>query len=118
MSETTHGGGCHCGAVRYHVTIDLAKPVMQCNCSICSKTATLLAFLTPDHFTLEQGDANLTDYQFNKHVIHHQFCKTCGIRSFAHGLGPSGPMVAINVRCLDDLDPATLTITQFDGKSR
>jgi hypothetical protein len=116
--ETTHQGGCHCGAVRYHVTLDLAKPVMQCNCSICSKTGGLLAFVSPDQFTLETGEDSLGDYKFNKHVIHHVFCKTCGVRSFAHGLSAKGPMVAINVRCLDNLDPATLTITPFDGKSR
>src|SRR5687767_2347046 len=115
---TTYNGGCHCGAVRYHVTIDLAQPVIECNCSMCSKSGTLLAFVTPDDFTLERGDEQLTDYKFNRHVIHHAFCKVCGIKSFAYGLGPNGPMVAINTRCLDDIDRTKLNITQYDGKSR
>jgi hypothetical protein len=116
-TTTTHKGGCHCGAVRYHVELDLTQPVIQCNCSICARTGTLLAFVPESRFTLEKGEQNLSDYQFNKKVIHHLFCKTCGIRSFARGAGPSGPMVAINTRCLDDVDATTLNIQSFNGKN-
>lgn len=118
MAAKTYGGGCHCGAVRYTVTIDLDQPVIACNCSMCGRAGTLLGFVDPNDFTLEKGDEVLTDYKFNKHVIHHVFCKVCGIKSFAHGLGPRGPMVAINTRCLDDIDIATLNVQQFDGRSR
>lgn len=119
MSQpTTHHGGCHCGAVRYRVDIDLSKPVTQCNCSICRRTGTLLSFVPADSFVLEKGEDNLTDYQFNKKVIHHLFCRTCGVRSFARGMGPTGPMVAINTRCLDDVDATTLPAFHFDGASR
>lgn len=114
----THHGGCHCGAVRYRVELDLEKTVVQCNCSICSRTGTLLSFVPPGSFTLEKGAGFLTDYQFNKKNIHHLFCKVCGLRSFARGQGPSGPMVAINTRCLDDVDATVLSIQHFDGKSR
>jgi hypothetical protein len=58
-------------------------------------------------------------YQFNKHVIHHLFCSTCGIQSFAKGRGPDGSeMVAINARCLDGVDPAALKVKAIDGRSR
>jgi hypothetical protein len=117
MAAATLKGGCHCGAVRYTVTIDLASPVISCNCSMCGRAGTLLGFVTPDDFNLDQGDESLTDYKFNKHVIHHMFCKVCGIKSFAHGLGPKGPMVAINTRCIDGVDVSTLNIQPYDGKS-
>jgi len=110
-------GGCHCGKVRYEVTTDLGK-VISCNCSICSKKGTLLNFVGAEQFKLLSGEDSLTDYQFNKHIIHHLFCSTCGIPSFARGTGPKGQkMVAINARCLDDLDVSSLELTQFDGKS-
>ena len=118
MPETgKHGGGCHCGMVRYEVTTNLT-PVMSCNCSICQKRGALWSFVDAAQFRLLSGEENLADYQFNRKVIHHQFCRTCGIESFARGSRPDGSeVVAINVRCLDDVDPAALTLTPFDGKS-
>ena len=45
MSETkTYEGSCHCGKVRYTVETDLAR-VIECNCSICRRTGTLLTFV-------------------------------------------------------------------------
>src|SRR4051812_2899290 len=118
MSTTTHTGGCHCKAVRYSVTVDLTKPVIACNCSICQSTGTLLTFVPAGDFHLLSGEDALTDYQFGKKRLHHLFCKVCGLRSFARGEGPNGPMVAINARCLDDANLAALTVQQFDGRSR
>ena len=78
----------------------------------------MLQFVSPDKFTLEKGEDNLTDYKFNKHVIHHVFCKTCGIKSFARGTGKDGPTVAVNTRCLDDVEVGKLNVQQFDGRGR
>jgi hypothetical protein len=114
----TYTGGCHCGTVRYEVETDIHN-VISCNCSICAKTGTLLAFVPASQFKLLSGEDNLTDYQFHKEIIHHLFCATCGVRSFATGTGPDGiEMRAVNVRCLDDVDLSALTITAIDGKSR
>jgi hypothetical protein len=60
----------------------------------------------------------MSDFQFNNRVIHHYFCPTCGIESFARGTGPGGKeMVMVNVRCLDGVDVGALTVQQFDGRS-
>jgi hypothetical protein len=105
--------------VRYTAEVDLSKPVIACNCSMCGRTGTLLSFVPVDKFTLEQGSESLTDYQFHKHAIHHLFCKVCGIKSFARGVGPGGQeMAAINVRCLEGVDPAKLEVQHVDGRSR
>ncbi len=111
-------GGCHCGKVRYEVEMEIGKSI-SCNCSICQKKGTLLAFVRADQFTLIQGKDSLTDYQFNKHVIHHLFCSTCGITSFAKGASPDGQeMRAINVRCLDGVDIDSLDVMKYDGRSK
>jgi hypothetical protein len=119
MGETKeYVGGCHCGKVRYRVSADLGAPAISCNCSICSRTGTLLTFVPSDQFTLEQGEGALTDYQFNHKVIHHLFCSTCGVRSFARGKMPDGtPMVAINARCLEGVEPEKLSVRHYDGRS-
>ena len=113
----TYTGGCHCGQVRYEATMAFDQ-VIQCNCSICTKRGSLLAFTTPDQFNLLSGGDKLVDYQFNKHVIHHLFCPRCGVGSFARGTGPDGKeMMAVNVRCLDDVDLGALKVVPFDGRS-
>jgi hypothetical protein len=113
----TYAGGCHCGRVRYEVTTDLAL-VGACNCSICQKRGALWTFVKPEHFALRAGADDLKDYQFGKKLIHHLFCPQCGIGAFSRGTTPkSGEMVAVNVRCLDDVDVATLKLTPFDGRS-
>lgn len=114
----TWTGGCHCGAVRFEVQSDLSR-VITCNCSICSKVGSILSFAQADQFKLLSGEEQLTDYLFNKHTIHHFFCKVCGIRSFAQGSIPTGQKVyAVNVRCLDDIDLSSLHPMEVDGKSR
>jgi hypothetical protein len=113
----THQGGCHCGKVRYTAETDLAQ-VIECNCSICSKHGLLISFVPADKFTLVSGDADLAEYLFNKHRIHHQHCTSCGVETFAYGTGKDGQrMVAINVRSLDGVDLVGLKRTPFDGKS-
>ncbi len=115
----TYEGGCHCGKVRYQVDLDLSGKVVSCNCSMCGKKGTLLTFAPSDNFKLLAGEDNLTHYHFNKKVIDHNFCSTCGVTSFARGKMPDGkPMVAVNARCLDGVDPQKLDIQQFDGASR
>lgn len=118
MTETaTYTGGCHCGAVRFEVKADLSQTI-TCNCSMCAKTGSILAFAPAETFELVSGEDALSDYQFNKRIIHHLFCATCGVRSFGRGKNPDGSdAVAINVRCLDDVDVTTLTPFAYDGKS-
>ncbi len=111
-------GGCHCGKVRFEVEMEIGKPI-SCNCSICQKKGTLLSFAPTKQFTLLQGQNALTDYQFHKHVIHHLFCSTCGVTSFANGSTPDGQEVkAINVRCLDGVDLDKIEVIKYDGKSK
>lgn len=112
----TYTGGCHCGKVRYEVTAQLSQ-VFSCNCSMCQKKGTLLAFIPGDQFKLAQGAEALTDYQFNKHIIHHLFCSTCGVTSFARGKKGEEVMVAINARCVDDIDIDALNIIKIDGRN-
>ena len=98
----TYSGGCQCGKVRYEVQLDIGE-VIACNCSRCARLGSLLAFAPKNQFKLIAGDEDLTSYEFNKRMIRHTFCSTCGIQSFAIGRNPKtgAEMAAINVRCLD-----------------
>ena len=69
-------------------------------------------------FKLLTGETDITDYQFNSGTIHHPFCKTCGIQSYAYGKGPGGKdMAMLNIRCLDGVDAEQFKVKKFDGAS-
>ena len=112
-----HQGGCHCGKVSYTVDGDIDQ-VIQCNCSICAKRGYLLWFVSRSSLHPNIDPEDLSTYTFNKHRIRHYFCPTCGVAPFGIGLDGSGrEMVAVNVRCLENVDPATLKTVPFDGRS-
>ena len=115
--KQTYSGGCQCGDVRFEVTAEIDE-VLACNCSRCGKLGSLLAFVPSQDFKLQAGAEATTEYLFNKHAIHHLFCSTCGIQSFAKGTAPNGDeMIAINVRCLDGVDLSSFKVKTFDGRS-
>jgi len=111
----THSGSCHCGKIAFDFEGGPITEAMECNCSICRRKGTLLHFVPATAFTLQTPRADLATYRFNKHVIAHHFCATCGVSPFAEGDSPSGAMVAINLRCVDGIDPRNLTIRFHDG---
>ena len=112
-----HQGSCHCGKVTFEVEGTVTE-VNECNCSHCSRKGFQLWFVPRPTFTLKSGESKLTKYLFNKRHIEHLFCKTCGVQAFAYGEYPKGsPIVAVNVRCIPELDRSKLKVKFVDGKS-
>jgi hypothetical protein len=89
---------------------------LSCNCSICSKRGSLLAFAPETAFKLVKGEKDLTDYLFGAKTIHHYFCSTCGILPFGAAMNNGQAMRAINIRTLDDFDFEKVPVTHYDGK--
>jgi hypothetical protein len=110
-------GSCHCGKIAFEVEGDLTG-AMACNCSICTRKGSLLWFVPRDKMRLLTSQADVATYTFNKHRIKHHFCKACGIHPYADAVDSKGnPMAAINIRCLPDVDLASVPVKNFDGKS-
>ena len=115
---TTHKGSCHCGRIAYEVDGDIAQ-VIECNCSICSRRGSLLWFVPRTQMRLATPEADLATYTFRTGRIRHHFCPTCGCAPFASGTDEKGTATAaVNVRCLEDVEPARMKIVPFDGRSR
>jgi len=108
---------CHCGQVAFEVEGELDK-LTECNCSICSKRGALHWFVPHEQFRLLTPEANMGAYTFNKHVIRHRFCLNCGVAPFSEGTTPTDArMIAVNARCLDDVDLSPLPVGHYDGRS-
>lgn len=135
MKRLRHGS-CHCGAVRFECTVDLAPAgqrsepelpgvwwtsTFRCDCTFCLKTRYWKAFVREADFRLVAGADVLSDYLFGGREIHHHFCSRCGVHPFAGSsmelLG--GAFYAINIGCLDDVsfeELAETPITYENGR--
>lgn len=109
-------GSCHCGQVAYEVEGDILG-ALACNCSMCQRKGSLLWFVPRAQFRLRTPEDAAATYTFNKHVIKHRFCPTCGIHPYAEGGDPKGnPMAAINLRCIEGIDLDAIPVQHFDGR--
>ncbi|WP_446339146.1 GFA family protein [Coleofasciculus sp. G1-WW12-02] len=109
----TYQGGCHCGAVRFSVTVDQHEAI-DCNCSICHKKGFIHLIVPPEQFTLLSGADVLTTYTFNTNTAKHTFCRICGIHPFYRPR--SHPQsIDVNLRCLDDDVLSRFARVSFDG---
>jgi len=112
-----HRASCHCGKVAIEFESDI-QGVLSCNCSICARSGALLTFMPCETVKVEAAPDAMTTYTFNKHVIQHKFCKTCGIKVFGEGVDAKGNMImAVNVRCIEGLDFEKLPVQHFDGRA-
>jgi hypothetical protein len=113
----THAGSCHCGQIRFEVEGDMPEEVMACNCSICQRKGVLMWFVPRQAMKVLTPAEKMSTYTFNKHVIKHHFCPTCGIHPFGEGVSPKGDaMAAINVRCLEGVEIESLKVNHFNGR--
>lgn len=112
-----HKGSCHCGKIAFEVEGEPTE-ALACNCSICSRKGSLLWFVPRDKLKLLTAEKDLGTYTFNKHVIKHHFCPTCGIHPYGEGADPKGNLTAaINIRCLEDVDLTSVPVKNFDGRA-
>ena len=111
-----HPGGCHCGCVRFEVLAPPDLDVLDCNCSMCSRSAYLHLIVGASDFRLLSGADGLVEYTFGTGIAKHRFCRHCGVKSFyiprSH---PDG--VSVNARCLDPATITSMTITPYDGRN-
>ena len=108
-------GSCHCGGIKFEVEGDFQEG-LECNCSLCSRKGSLLGFVPQDKVRLLTPRHQMRSYTFNKHIIQHHFCPTCGIHPIAEAKDRAGnPTAAINLRCLEGFDVGGLKIKKFNG---
>lgn len=109
-----YAGSCHCGAVRFEIDTEITD-LYTCDCSLCRKKNALMTTVHESRFKLLAGANRLTLYQWNTRIARHQFCGVCGIYTF-HRKRSTPDHYGINVRCLDDFDPAAMPVRAAEGR--
>jgi len=112
----TYSGSCHCGEVRFQVTVELTS-AGACNCSICGRVGWLMTSVDPAAFQLVSGAGAQTDYQFGRKTTHHLFCAKCGVHAYGTYTADGQEKILINLRCLEGVDAEALPRQNYDGKS-
>jgi hypothetical protein len=109
-------GGCHCGGVRFEVSLPPVVEAQTCNCSMCAKSGYVHVIVPESRFRLLKGAERLSEYTFNTRTARHLFCAECGIKSFYRPRSnPDG--WSVNARCLDEVEGLTLHVSAFDGRN-
>jgi hypothetical protein len=105
LDRRDYEGGCHCGAVRFRVTLSQGLgQVLRCNCSMCRMRGAVVALAPLAGLEILRGEDALGQYQFNTGVAHHYFCSKCGI--YTHHQRRANPEeYGINVACLEGVSP-------------
>ncbi len=112
----THTASCHCGQTAFEFDGDITEG-LACNCSMCQRRGSLLWFTPMAQLRLLTPNSGVT-YRFGQHRIAHHLCPHCGIHTFGEGTAPDGTvMAAINLRCVDGIDLATLPVRHYDGRA-
>lgn len=105
-------GSCHCGAVR----LTVPKPpteATQCGCSICRRYAGLWAYYPVGEVTI----SGPTDsYVWGRRGIEYRRCAECGC-VVAWTPRVAYPECGVNVRMLEGLDLAAVTVIVEDDAS-
>ena len=117
MAAAVIEGGCHCGAVRFRFTLAArAVELLDCNCSMCSRTGYLHLIVPHGHFELLTPREAMTSYRFGTGAAEHLFCATCGVKAYYQPRSHPDAW-SVNFHCLDVDHGLTPTIRAFDGRN-
>ncbi|KAF3483128.1 uncharacterized protein GIQ15_02452 [Arthroderma uncinatum] len=124
--KKTYKGNCHCGNVRFTVSmpaLETLKPV-RCSCSVCVKNGYLLVYPKIEDVVFTHGSmATMSEYRTASKSRPHKFCGICGTSVMIElkdgNTNHLRENVAVNIRTLEDVDEVLdkLEFTEIDGNS-
>ena len=111
-------GGCHCSALQFEFESETIENGIQCNCSICIRKNAIMSkdYIEPENFKILKGKDALSIYHWGDKDVNHYFCKICGVYPFHDSIYDPGKY-RVNLGCVDNIDPRSLFVSQFDGKN-
>jgi hypothetical protein len=103
-STQVRSGACHCGAVRFKVSLPAELRGARCDCSICAIKGVVMVGAPLEALEIVEGEDVLSCYQFNTRIAKHWFCSRCGIHCY-HQRRSDPSQYGINAACLEGISP-------------
>ncbi|MEL7026323.1 MAG: GFA family protein [Pseudomonadota bacterium] len=118
MSGPTLNGQCHCGAIKFQVTLsDGLNTARRCDCTFCRMRGAVAVSAPKDALNVVEGEDKLTLYQFGTRTARHYFCSICGIYTH-HGRRSNPNEFGVNMACLEGHSPFDLDeVIVLDGQN-
>ena len=106
---------CHCGNIKITAP-ETTETITSCNCSACSKYASLWAYFSPKDITITTAKNALKSYCWGDKTIEFHHCNNCGCLTHytPTELGNKDKM-AVNFRLVNANIVNALKIRYFDG---
>ncbi|KAI1425250.1 glutathione-dependent formaldehyde-activating, GFA [Xylaria sp. FL1777] len=125
-NEKKYNANCHCGMVRFSVTIQDIKSskIVSCNCSICTKNGYLLVYPRCEDVVFVSGELHMASYRFGNAKKSHRFCPTCGtsiLIDFSESdRDVEREVTAVNIRTFVEIEELMkdLHFKPVDGKNK
>ncbi|KAI1376040.1 hypothetical protein F4677DRAFT_445755 [Hypoxylon crocopeplum] len=119
----TYEAGCHCGYIKFSVTLSPPLPeykVLNCNCSACTHLGYLLVYpKAKDVVWHNNGRERCASYRFNTKVKDQMFCPKCGA---SLGIDFEGwtkeHTYGFSVRTFYGIDLDELNYKKLDGRTK
>lgn len=106
---------CHCGAVKLQVESEVPDALTDCNCSICRRYGSLLAYFNPAKVKILAAKEATDEYFYGNKGLAFVRCKTCGCLSHWRSLDPKAERMGVNARLFTNVEFAKIRIRHFDG---
>ncbi len=108
-------GQCHCGNVTISIP-ESPKTLTSCNCSICSRYASLWGYYTEKQVVVTAGKCGLKSYAWGDEHIDFHHCKNCGcITHYTSRDISKSDRVGVNFRMFEPELLKDIPVRLFDG---
>ena len=115
---TTHSGSCHWDRSRSRSKAR-SRAGWPATARCASARGSLLWFVPRTAMRVAAGEDALATYTFNKHVVRHRFCPTCGDPPVRRGRRPGWHRDGRDQPALHrGHRPEAVPVTHYDGRAR
>ena len=106
---------CHCGNIKI-VVPEITTVVTSCNCSSCSKYASLWAYFSPADIKIIATANAISSYSWGKKTIAFHHCNNCGcLTHYTQTERSNRDKMAVNFRLVNTRIVNELKVRYVDG---